>query len=140
MIRRRTGQPRQPKQTGHVVLDTLGELVPRAPGGAPPPPPLPPASPASLVATLLAGRACPTWYYYVPALRDWQRSAAANGCAAIPAKSAELLRFLATRTEAYAGSAQTKMRICAINAACWRESPPLRGTPPTGHFGVAPAG
>ena len=37
VIRRRAGQPRQPKQTRHAVLDTLGVLVPRAPEAPPPP-------------------------------------------------------------------------------------------------------
>ena len=79
------------------MLDTLGSFVPRAPETPP--------NPASLVAILMTGRLGPTWDRYVPALRDWQRFAAANGITAIPAKPAEFLRFLAMRAEGDAGSA-----------------------------------
>ena len=84
--------------------DVGGAVVTRAAGA----PPLPPSS---LVAILVAGRAGPTWDRSVQALQNWQQFAAP------PAKPAEFLHFLATRVEVDAGSAQMKMRICAIDAA-----------------------
>ena len=106
MIRRRGGQPRQLKQTNHAVLDTLCALVPRAPQA----PPL--------------QRLCwPSWWPGARALhgtatsRPFGTGSNPPGFTALPPKPAELIHFLATRAEADTGSAQAKMRICAIDAA-----------------------
>ena len=87
------------------------------------------------MAILVAGCAGPTWDRYVPALRDWPQFAAANGFTALPAEPAEFHHFLATRAEADTGSALTKMRICAMNAASQlAEVPPPSGDATVGAF------
>ena len=101
----------------------LGALIPREPGQEPLPP--------QLVAILVAGRAGPTWDRYVPAFRDWQQFATALGFVVLPAKPAEFLRFLATRAESDAGHSQTKMRICAIDAASQLAGVPSPSSDPT---------
>ena len=59
----------------------------------------------------------PTSNPYVPALRNLQQVAAANGSTAIPVMQAEFFCFLETQAEKGPGSAQTKVRMCAIDAA-----------------------
>ena len=98
-------------------------MIPREPGQEPLPP--------QLVAILVAGRAGPTWDRYVPAFRDWQQFATALGFIVLPAKPAEFLRFLAARAESDAGHSQTKMRICAIDAASQLAGVPSPSSDPT---------
>ena len=71
-----------------------------------------------------------------PYLRDWQQVAAASGFTALPAKPDDFLHFLrvATQEEADTASAQTKMRICAIDAAS--QGPPRRRRHRLGRRGV----
>ena len=123
VVRRRAGQPRRLKQTSNDMLEVLGAVIPREPGQEP--------APSQLVAILVAGRAGPTWDRYVPAFRDWQQFASALGFVVLPAKPADFLRFLATRAESDAGHSQTKMRICAIDAASQLAGVPSPSSDPT---------
>ena len=73
--------------------------------------------PPQLVAFLVAGRTGLTRACFVPALRDWQASAAANGFAAVPAKPGEIGNPALRSDSAGSSPPPSTARRCPLRAS-----------------------